>query len=105
MRPPSPNDVRDELGAKPQILDGVIQYLLQNNKLVRLPGGLFISSKAMARVAEALRSSNLDTFSVPEFKERFDLTRKWAIPILEYLDSSGVTRRVGDSRQIVRSGS
>ena len=105
LRPPSPKDVRDELGAKPQILEGVIQYLLQNKKLARLPGGLFISARAMARVAEELRSGDLDTFTVPEFKQRFDLTRKWAIPILEYLDSTGVTRRVGDSRQIVRSGS
>jgi hypothetical protein len=64
-----------------------------------------MSSKALARVAEELRASELESVSVGDFKERFDLTRKWAIPILEYLDSAGVTRRVGDRRQIVRSGS
>jgi selenocysteine-specific elongation factor len=105
LRPPSPGEVRDELQAKPQILDGVIQYLLQSQQLVRLPGGLLMSSKALARVAEELRASELESVSVGDFKERFDLTRKWAIPILEYLDSAGVTRRVGDRRQIVRSGS
>ena len=102
LRPPSPKEVRDDLGAKPQILDGVIQYLLQNKKLARLPGGLYISSRAMDRVAEELRASAFDSISVGDFKTKFDLTRKWAIPILEYLDSTGVTRRVGDARQIVR---
>jgi selenocysteine-specific elongation factor len=103
LRPPSPNEIRDELGAKPQILDGVIQYLLQNKKLARLPGGLLVSSQALDRVAEELRASDFESISVGDFKTRFDLTRKWAIPILEHLDSTGVTRRVGDARQIVRS--
>lgn len=102
MRPPSPSEIRKELDAKPQILDGVIHYLVQNKKLARLPGGLFISAQALTRVTGELRSSNLDSISVGDFKERFDLTRKWAIPILEHLDSTGVTRRVGDERQIVR---
>ena len=33
---------------------------------------------------------------------RFGLTRKWAIPLLEHLDSSGATRRLGDERMVVR---
>ena len=81
------------------------ELILVGASLVLLLIARRIRHAPVAGVAEALRSSDLDTFSVPEFKERFDLTRKWAIPILEYLDSSGVTRRVGDSRQIVRSGS
>ena len=42
-------------------------------------------------------------FSVPDFKSRFDLTRKWAIPLLEQLDLMGVTARSGNSRIIRRS--
>jgi len=38
----------------------------------------------------------------PQFKDRFGLSRKWAIPLLEHLDSIGATRRVGDTRQIVK---
>ena len=39
-----------------------------------------------------------------QFKERFGLTRKWAIPFLEHLDSTGATRRLGSERQVVRRG-
>jgi selenocysteine-specific elongation factor len=38
---------------------------------------------------------------VATFKERFGVTRKFAIPLLEYLDRERVTRRVGDARVIL----
>jgi len=38
---------------------------------------------------------------VAGFKERFGVTRKYAIPLLEYLDRERVTRRVGDARMIL----
>ena len=85
-----------------QILEGVQRFLLQQGKLARLPGGLLISVQAVERLRDALRSSGWDRFTVPEFKDRFGLSRKWAIPLLEHLDSTGVTRRLGDQRQVVR---
>ncbi len=39
---------------------------------------------------------------MPEFKDRFGLTRKWAIPLLEHLDQIGRTRRKGDLREVVK---
>jgi selenocysteine-specific elongation factor len=41
------------------------------------------------------------TIDVATFKERFGVTRKFAIPLLEYLDRERVTRRAGDSRVIL----
>ena len=38
---------------------------------------------------------------VATFKERFGVTRKFAIPLLEYLDRERVTRRVGDARVVL----
>jgi selenocysteine-specific elongation factor len=38
---------------------------------------------------------------VPAFKERYAITRKYAIPLLEYLDRERVTRRVGDARVVL----
>ena len=37
-------------------------------------------------------------FGVAEFKEIFDITRKHAIPLLEYLDREKFTRRTGNDR-------
>ena len=38
---------------------------------------------------------------VATFKERYGVTRKYAIPLLEYLDRERVTRRVGDARVLL----
>ena len=38
---------------------------------------------------------------VATFKERFGVSRKFAIPLLEYLDRERVTRRVGESRVVL----
>ena len=38
---------------------------------------------------------------VSAFKERYGISRKYAIPLLEFLDGERITRRVGDTRQIL----
>ena len=104
LTPPSPAAVAAELGAKPQILDGVLRYLVERGRLVRLPGGLILAASALERLRGELAEAGWDRFSVADFKDRFGLSRKWAIPLLEHLDSTGVTRRVGDERQVVGRG-
>ena len=39
-------------------------------------------------------------FQVPAFKDLFEISRKHAIPLLEYLDREGITRRSGNDRVI-----
>jgi selenocysteine-specific elongation factor len=102
LAPPSPGEVRQELGAKPQILEGVLRHLVARGRLVRLPGGLIIAGAALEQLRRQLLDTSWDRFSVPQFKDRFGLTRKWAIPLLEHLDATGVTRRAGDDRLLVR---
>jgi selenocysteine-specific elongation factor len=102
LTPPSPGELATRLRAKPQIFDGVVRYLLQQGRLVRLPGGLLLSRQALESLIASLRETGWERFSVPQFKDRFRLSRKWAIPLLEHLDSLAVTRRVGDDRQLVR---
>jgi selenocysteine-specific elongation factor len=104
IAPPSPGDVARELGAKPQILEGVIRHLVARGQLTKLPSGLILASSALTGLRRDLLATAWERFSVADFKDRFGLTRKWAIPLLEHLDSTGATRRVGDDRMIVRPG-
>ena len=41
------------------------------------------------------------TIDVGRFKELFGLSRKVAIPLLEWFDREGVTKRIGDARQVL----
>ena len=47
-----------------------------------------IASSAVERIRRELAAAGVESFSVADFKERFGLTRKWAIPLLEHLDSA-----------------
>ena len=80
--------------------------LLQRQKvLVRLDALVFHEQalKGLKQEVAALKTSAGPSarIDVATFKERFDLTRKFAIPLLEYLDRERVTRRVGDARVII----
>ena len=103
LDPPSPGELAAALGAKRQILEGVQRHLVDQGRLIRLPSGLILAASAVECLRRDLLATGWQELTVQQFKDRFDLSRKWAIPLLEHLDSLGVTRRVGDRRQVVRS--
>ena len=101
LDPPSLPDVTREIGHKPKVIEGLAGYLVKKGTLLRLPGGWLISKEAVDGVAAKLRGSGKTSIDVGEFKEMFGLTRRLAIPLLEYLDGAKITRRVGDRREIL----
>lgn len=102
LTPPPPTEAARETGSKPQIVDGVVHYLVQQGRLAKIGGGLVISTAAIDDLCRDLLASALDEFTVAQFRDRYDLTRKWAIPILEHLDARRITHRVGDIRKLIR---
>src|SRR4029078_2120533 len=79
LEPPSPGEIRQALDAKPQILEGLIRYMHQRGRLVRLPGGLFLAAKAFTELRRDLEQSGWQRFTVAQFKERYKLSGKWAV--------------------------
>ena len=102
LTPGSPEELCRNLGAKPQVYDGVMRYLVERGRLARLPNGLILAASALEQFQGDLLATSWDTFTVAEFKDRFGLTRKWAIPLLEHLDRQRLTRREGDRRRVLR---
>ena len=102
LTPGSPEELCRSLGAKPQVFDGVLRYLVERGRLARLPNGLILAASALQQFQGDLLATGWDTFTVTEFKDRFGLTRKWAIPLLEHLDRQRLTRREGDRRRVLR---
>jgi selenocysteine-specific elongation factor len=82
----------------------LLQLLVREKKLVKVTEELIFHAGALAHLRERLADYKRRTaarISVPAFKELAGITRKFAIPLLEYLDRSGVTRREGDERVIL----
>ena len=81
----------------------IIQLMLKENALVKISEEMFIDRPTIDRLIadiRALKSKN-PKFGVGEFKNLTGVSRKHAIPLLEYLDRQRVTRRVGDERMIL----
>jgi selenocysteine-specific elongation factor len=92
----------EHLQAKPATIEGICRYLIQRHRLVRLEGKYLIHRAVMDDMARQVRDWEVEDFAVGDFKERFGLTRKLAIPALEWLDSERVTVRHGNRRKITR---
>ena len=101
LDPPSPSETAEVVRHRQKVVEGLIGHLVKTGSLVRLPGGWIVAREAVDTVVERLRARGRKPLDIAEFKEMFGLTRRLAIPLLEYLDGAKVTRRVGDRREIV----
>jgi selenocysteine-specific elongation factor len=99
---PSISEVATGLNLKDDEMRRLMTLLLRDKILVKIGAdGLYFHQQALetlrARVGE-LRGQNLD---VASFKQMTGLSRKYAIPLLEYLDRQRVTRKNGDLRLVL----
>jgi selenocysteine-specific elongation factor len=82
----------------------ILQILLREKVLVKVADDLVFHRNALARAKELVARYKVEKgtrLPVPAFKELTGVTRKYAIPLLEYLDRERVTRRAGDERVIL----
>jgi selenocysteine-specific elongation factor len=81
----------------------IVTLLLRDKILIKISDELVFHRSALEELrrqmaAYKLKSGKID---VAQFKELTGVTRKYAIPLLEYLDRERVTKRVGDAREIL----
>lgn len=79
----------------------LLQMLLRERRLVKVSEDLVFHPSAMEALRTLLAARRGQRFGVPEFKEWTGVSRKYAIPLLEYLDRERVTRREGDDRVVL----
>jgi selenocysteine-specific elongation factor len=98
---PSTQEVLGKSGIEPVRARTLLQLLLREKKLVRVSEDLVFHESAIGRLREMLAARKGERFSVPAFKEWAGVSRKYAIPLLEYLDREKLTRREGDLRVVL----
>jgi selenocysteine-specific elongation factor len=81
----------------------IVTLLLRDKLLVKISEELVFHRSALEELrrlvaAQKAKSPKMD---VAKFKELTGVSRKYAIPLLEYLDRERVTKRVGDAREIL----
>ena len=100
---PSVKEVLARLPVEPQRARKILLILIKGKTLIKVTEELVFHHSAIEQLRRTLAGykAGSDRISVPAFKELTGITRKYAIPLLEYLDRERVTRRVGDERQIL----
>jgi selenocysteine-specific elongation factor len=81
----------------------IVTLLLRDRVLVKLSDDLVFHRDTLEALRQRIVAQKAKTpkLNVGNFKDLFGVTRKYAIPLLEYLDRERVTRRVGDERVIL----
>jgi selenocysteine-specific elongation factor len=102
FRPPTPEQLAGETGAAKETVKRVIRILIEHQKLIVVADGLVFHRQAVDQAREKLvahirAEGRLESV---QFKYVLDTTRKYAIPLLDYLDKTGLTRRVGNTRYL-----
>jgi selenocysteine-specific elongation factor len=74
--------------------------LIDAGTIVRVAEGVFFHRRALDRVKEQVRAhlAAREKMTASEFRDLIGSSRKYAVPLLEWLDQARVTRRVGDER-------
>jgi selenocysteine-specific elongation factor len=85
----------------------ILQVLIDGRVLIRLPGDIFFHQQSLDRLQTKLYEYAAQheperAIDVSAFKDLAGVSRKYAIPLLEYLDSRRITMRQGDRRVILR---
>jgi selenocysteine-specific elongation factor len=101
---PSFAAVLEKLPVESKRAQKILQMLLREKVLIKVTDELIFHRATVAQLREVLakyRQERGNKLPIPVFKELTGITRKYAIPLLEYLDRERVTRRVGDERVIL----
>jgi selenocysteine-specific elongation factor len=105
LEPPEPHELPQDLAGRGD-LTVLLRFLERQGRVVRLTQTRWASTTAISAGVSAIRGqiNPGQEVSVANLKEILGLTRKHLIPLLEYLDRTGVTTRTGDTRVLESAG-
>jgi selenocysteine-specific elongation factor len=100
LQTPAVSEIIRAIPQRPKVIEGVIAYLVKQGTLLRLAEGVYLHRDVVAAAREKLAARKGETIDVGQFKDFFGISRKVAIPLLEWFDREGVTKRIGDKRLV-----
>jgi len=104
LAPGSPAELATALGKDQSVVRKVLTALTLDGSVVRLGSEMHFDAAAVASARTALTEYLTEHESAPasELREVLGVSRKYSIPLLEYFDAQGLTRRDGDLRFLKR---
>ncbi|HYI07425.1 MAG TPA: selenocysteine-specific translation elongation factor [Thermoanaerobaculia bacterium] len=101
LQTPATSQIIKAIPQKPKVIEGVIGFLVKQGTLVRLAEGVYLHRDVIDAARQKLAEKKGETIDVSDFKDLFGISRKVAIPLLEFFDKEGATKRIGDTRLVL----
>jgi selenocysteine-specific elongation factor len=106
LKPPDAATLAAEKRLAPAVVEKMTSLLMRQKVLARVDTLVFHADalQQLKRDIQGLKESapgGRATVDVATFKDRYGVTRKFAIPLLEWLDRERVTKRMGDTRVVL----
>ncbi len=95
-KPPGISELTQEIPGS----EKVVRYMLQQKMLIELPEKILLEKKQYEKIEEEIISflEKKGEISIQDINSLFGFSRKYTIPLLQYLDIKGITRRKGNVR-------
>lgn len=99
-QPPMREEIKGILQVDEKIVLDLLRLSVERRELVRINDSLYLDRLTFDNISEGLKNflKEKKEITVAEFRDLFKTSRKYAVPILEYLDGIKFTLRVGDKR-------
>ncbi len=96
----SKGNLLEELRVVEKDVSSILSYLEKGKIIFNFSNFYFLSDfvYALRRKTQTLLLEKVDGFTIAEFRDYAGVSRNQSVPILEYLDREGITKRVGDKR-------
>lgn len=101
FQPPEPGSFAAQAGGNAASLKDLFEVCVADGELVRVTDDIYLHSEAEEEMRRLLReklAGGGPGLTVADIRDLLGTTRKYAVPLCEYLDRAGVTRREGDLR-------
>ncbi|MGQ9645501.1 MAG: selenocysteine-specific translation elongation factor [Thermodesulfobacteriota bacterium] len=105
LQSPSPKELSEEWSENEEGVQSVFEHLVHQGVLVKIKSGIYIHRIPFEHLKERLVSylKKNKEITTSQFKEMTNVSRKYAIPLIEYFDQIKLTIRLGEKR-VLRSG-
>jgi selenocysteine-specific elongation factor len=103
VQPPMKEELLLSLKLDQKHFADIMKLMSKEGSIVRINDSMYIASSVYSMMIGKLKEfyAKKPDMTVAEFRDVLNTTRKYALPLLEYLDSNKVTMRIGDIRKLL----
>jgi selenocysteine-specific elongation factor len=102
LSPPDAAELAASAGQRASVVPELLELLVDEGQVVSIGNGFYLDVEVEAELRRRINARLADgsALTMAELRDLLGTTRKYAVPIGEYLDRTGLTRREGDVRRL-----